>query len=291
MPLLVPRAIDAHTKLIALIGDPVEHSKSPVLQNAALEQLGLNVVNVALRVRVADLSAFVVGAKAAGFLGLMVTIPHKAAALLLADERDPLADLLGAANLLHFRGDGATVAYNTDVGGAEQALRDHGLSVRGTRFLVLGAGGAAHGLVLHFLHEGGQVALANRTRARAETLADEAVAKLGVRPQVIDWSNESLATAAAEAEVVINTTAVGMRPNLDESPLPVAALRPGMTVFDLVYNPLETRLLREARAAGAAALDGVGMLVYTNQRAVQICCGESPDVALMRAVCVESLQA
>lgn len=286
----VPRRLDARTKIIALIGDPVEHSKTPVLQNAALEALGLNVINVALRVRPEELTAAVAGARAAGFLGLMVTIPHKVAVLQLADEVDPLALMLGAANLLHFRDDGMTIAYNSDVHGAEQSLRDCGVEFRGTKFLVLGAGGAARGIVLHLLNEGAsQVTIANRTHARAVELVTEAKSKAPQSPQVVEWNEVALRDAAAGVEVVINATSVGMHPNVNDSPLPASALRPGLIVFDLVYNPLETKLLREARAAGAATIDGVSMLVYTNERAVEVCCGAKADGALMRDVCRRAL--
>ena len=287
---MTSHGIDAHTRIIALIGDPVEHSKSPLIQNAALDALGLNVINVALHVRPQELTTVVAGARAAGFLGLMVTIPHKVAALQLADEIDPVAQMLGAANLLHFRSDGRTVAYNTDVYGAEQSLRDHGVDIRGTEFLVLGAGGAARGIVLHFLNAGApRITIANRTYARALELALEAKSKTSQQPRVIEWNEAELRGASAKTDVVINTTSVGMYPNVDASPLPTSALHAWLVVFDIVYNPIETKLLREARLAGAKTIDGVGMLVYTNERAVDVCCGAKADVALMREVCVRAL--
>lgn len=289
---MVPRRIDASTKIIAIIGDPVEHSKTPIIQNAALERLGLNVVNIALRVPEKGLKAAVAGGWASGFLGMMVTIPHKVNVLSYAHEVDPQAQVIGAANLLQYRSDGKIVAYNTDAYGARQSFVHPVFGVKGKRILILGAGGAARTIAVAFLMDGAQsIKLANRTKYHALQLAQDIEKRTGRAPQMVDWVPSDIAEAARQSDILINTTSVGMYPNANESPVTAAALRKGLIVFDTVYNPMETKLLEMAKQAGAHTVDGIDMLVHTNEMAVEILCGVKPDVAYMREVCVKSLSA
>lgn len=279
--------ISSHTLTIAIIGDPIEHSLTPRIQNAAWrtlsEQTGdADFVNVAFRVSPSELATAVFGARSLGFLGLMVTIPHKQAVLSLCDELHPSAQTLGAANLLEFRGDGKIVGHSSDGWAMLESLREEGVEIAGKNVLMLGGGGAARSLALTLCGASiGELTILNRTPARAEVIAEEA-RKHGARAHAGSTNRDDLGQALESAELVINTTSVGMTPHADATPLAQSLLRPGLAVYDIVYNPLETRLLREARATGARGVDGLGMLIYTNVYAAKICADREISASVMR---------
>jgi len=275
--------ITSHTRTLAIIGDPIEHSLTPRIQNVAFQEIGADVVNVAFRVPPSQLGQAVRGGRSLGLLGLMVTIPHKEAVLPLCDELDESARSMGAANLLHFRSDGKIVAYSTDGWAALESLAEEGAAVRGRRVTILGGGGAARSLALTFASAGAAaITVLNRTVERAQIIADE-VAALGPTTQALGLDETTLRATLTDTDLLVNATSVGMHPHADATPVPAAALHKGLTVYDIVYNPLETRLLREAKAAGARVVDGLGMLIYTNVRAAQICADLNIAAATMRA--------
>ena len=281
--------ISSHTRTIAIIGDPIEHSLTPRIQNVALREAGADIVNLAFRVAAADLESAVHGARALGFLGLMVTIPHKESVLDLCSELDESARLMGAANLLHFVGT-KTIGYSTDGWAALKSLDEEGVAVRGARIAILGGGGAARSLALTFAHGGAEkITILNRTVARAETIADE-VRALKTRCSAAPLDDESARAVLRECDLLVNATSLGMSPRAEESPVARDALHPNLAVYDIVYNPLETRLLREAREVGAKCVDGLGMLIYTNVRAVQICAGIEISAATMRDEALRALR-
>jgi 3-dehydroquinate dehydratase/shikimate dehydrogenase len=247
------KTIDEATEVYAVVGDPVAHSKSPVLFNDVFKQVGLNARYVRARVddagRIRDL------VEAFGFKGLSVTIPHKAGALAAADEADALSKGAGAANTIVAR-DGRLFAHNTDLPAALEALREaavakwsHGLY--GMRALVLGAGGVSRAIAGGLKREGARVTVANRTFERGKALAEE----LGV--DCVRWE----ALDGARAQIVVNGTSVGMAPRTEESPCPAALFRKDMVAMDTVYTPRRTRFLRDAQAAGAAGVEGVEMFL------------------------------
>lgn len=283
--------LNASTQFIAIIGDPIEHSMTPVIQNAALCELGVNVANVAFRVKPENLREAVTGARALGILGLMVTIPHKVAIMQCLDEVDAFGKMMGTVNLVHFHPERGAVGYNTDGYGAARSLSEEGVRLKDSRVVLLGGGGAARCLAQKFCLEGAaQLMILNRTVSRAEEIAAETKRNTGVNPIVLELTDDNLRRVLPEANLLVNSTSVGMHPNEDATPVPADVLHRDLVVFDIVYNPLETVLLRDARRAGAKTVDGVGMLVYTNELAVQTCTGLTPDVQLMRRVCVEELQ-
>jgi shikimate dehydrogenase len=283
--------LTASTQFIAIIGDPIEHSMTPIIQNAALRELGVNVANVAFRVTPDNLREAVMGARALGILGLMVTIPHKVPVMQYLDEVDPFGKMMGTVNLIHFHPERGAVGYNTDGYGAARGLEEEGVELKDSRVVLLGGGGAARCLAQKLCLEGAaQLTILNRTVSRAEDIAAETERNTGVPPTVLELNEENLRDVLPEANLLVNATSVGMHPNENETPAPADALHKNLVVFDIVYNPLETVLLRDARRVGAKTVDGVGMLVYTNERAVQTCTGFTPDVQLMRKVCIEELQ-
>jgi len=287
--------IDAKTRLIALIGDPVEHSLTPRIQNAALQRLGVNVRNLAFRVAPENLRGALQGFKAIGVLGVMVTIPHKEAAFRLADDADNFARLMGSANLLVLR-EGRFIAYSTDGDAASRSLKEAGIDLRGKRIALVGTGGAGRALAFQFALEGAaELRLFNRTPERARRLAQELRRKLQFTTvSVFPHEPQTLRQQLSDCDLLVNATSVGMHPNEDETPVPADALHRDLTVLDIVYNPVQTRLLREAKRKGCRVIDGVPMLVYTNERALALCLGifvPSGLVTLMKRVCYRALGA
>lgn len=289
----------SYTRTLAIIGDPIEHSITPRIQNAAWQSLResgteADFVNVAFRVLPENLERAVRGAQALGLLGLMVTIPHKQEVLQLCDELDESARLIGAANLLHFRDDGKIIGHSSDGWAAIKSLDEQGVAVSGKKICLLGGGGAARSLALTFARAGAaEVILLNRTVERAQNIADE-VLPLGVSARAATLDESTLRATLPEYDLLVNSTSVGMHPREDESPLPSGVLQAGVlgarhAVYDIVYNPLETRLLREAKSADARAVDGLGMLIYTNVYAAQICAGHQLSPSVMREEALRAL--
>ncbi len=281
-------------RTIAIIGDPIGHSITPRIQNHALQLIGAQIINIACRVAPQDLEAAVRGARALGLLGLMVTIPHKEAVLALCDRLDDSARLIGAANLLHFTPESDIVGYSSDGWAAVKSLEEEGAAIRGGRIVILGGGGSARSLALTLAGEGvREIVLLNRTVERARKIAREVAAlNVAVRADVLDSS--TCRRELSQADVLVNATSIGMSPRVEESPIEAQVLeaaRPSLTVYDIVYNPLETRLLREARAAGLSGVDGLGMLIYTNVFAVRTCAGLEISARAMREEALKALAA
>lgn len=265
------------THLAAVIGSPVRHSRSPRLANAAFAASGLDWVFVALEVAEGRAVEAVGAMEALGIGGLMVTMPHKAAVIPALDDLTPAARALGAVNSIAWE-DGRLVGDNTDGPGLVDSLRaDDGVDPTGLRCVVIGAGGAARS-VAWALGEAGaaDIAIINRTPDRAQVAADLA----GPAGRVGDTAD------LADADLVINATSVGMGAEQGAPgplPIPAESLRPGQVVVDLVYQPLETPLLRAAAAAGARPVDGLGMLVHQAARSITRWTGITPDLAAMAA--------
>ncbi len=280
--------ISSHTRTLAIIGDPIEHSITPRIQNHALSAINADIVNVAFRVAPENLHEAVRGAQKLGFLGLMVTIPHKERVLELCDELDESARLMGAANLLHFRSDGKIIGYSSDGWAALKSLAEEGATIENQRVAILGGGGAARSLALTFAAAGAQeIVVLNRTLERAQTICDELIER-NFKTRALPLNPETCRETMPNIDVLVNTTSVGMSPEIKASPIDAQVLAPHLTVYDIVYNPLETRLLREAKSAGARVVDGLGMLIYTNVFAVKTCANLEISATLMRE---ESLQA
>ena len=244
--------------LAGVIGHPIAHSKSPVLHGHWLKSYGLAGHYIPMDVTPADLETVLRTLPKAGFVGANVTVPHKEAALRLADHVSDRASVIGAANTLVFREDGSIHADNTDGYGFMQNLRNGApdWNPPDGPAVVFGAGGAARA-VLQALAEAGvpEILLTNRTRARADHLKDE----FGQRITVVDWVQAG--NVIENAELVVNTTSLGMQ-GQPELRVPLDGLQPGAVVTDLVYAPLKTHLLQTAEEAGCTTVDGLGMLLH-----------------------------
>jgi shikimate dehydrogenase len=288
--------IDGSTQLVGLIGWPVEHSLSPVMHNAAFQALGLPWCYLPLPVPPGQVEAAVRGLAALGFRGANVTVPHKHSVMPALSCVGPTARALGAVNTLVIgrEADGtATVGgYNTDSKGFVGALRQGGFEPEdGGDAVVVGAGGAARAVVFALLWSGtGQIWVLNRTPEHAEALVADLSRHPGAaaRLHALPLTPETLVESARAASLLVQATNVGMWPQIDGSIWPGGVPVPAhLTVFDLVYNPLETRLLRLARQSGARAIDGLGMLVRQGALAFDMWTNQGLDVdeiaALMRA--------
>lgn len=282
------QAVDSHTVLYGVIGDPIRHSKSPIMLNRAFRETGVNGVYAAFHVTAERLPAFVEGARAMGMGGFNVTIPHKIAVMALLDEIDPTAQAAGAVNTVVNR-DGRLIGFNTDGIGYVRSLKEEAeAELKGKRIVMLGAGGAARGILHGLAAESPElVTIVNRTAARAEELAASAPA--GMR--TAGCGAEALRAACAEADIIINTTSIGMSPKTDELPLDIDALwlKPGAVASDIVYNPMKTRFLADAEKAGCRLHYGLGMFIYQGAYAFEYWTGQPAPAAAMRDTVARSL--
>ncbi|MCW5851742.1 MAG: shikimate dehydrogenase [Anaerolineae bacterium] len=290
LPLEASRAltITSRTRVVGVMGWPVAHSLSPAMHNAAFQALGLDWAYIPLPVPPERLAAAVAGAQALGLAGANVTIPHKQAVMDLVDEMTPAARAIGAVNTLRFNG--RIFGDNTDWTGFLNALGDVGYDPTGQRAVILGAGGAARSIVYALASVNASVAVYNRTLDRAEEIVTGLRAvfpggrleayTLDVLPQELDRT----------PQLIVNTTSLGMAPRIEGTPWPAGLpIPPYATVYDLVYNPLATRFLKSAKAAGARAVDGLGMLVHQGARAFTLWTGVEPPTEVMYKACLQYL--
>jgi len=282
---------------VGLIGWPTAHSLSPAMHNAAFEALGLDWRYVPLPVQPGHLAAAVTGLRALGFRGANVTVPYKEAVLPLVTHPSKEVQELGAVNTLVFvtRARGAlpdVVGENTDYSGFVAALEQAGFPpARLRHVLVVGAGGAARA-VLYALRRAmiGRVTLLNRTLARAQALA-ASLQREGFSIEAVSLEPEALVEHARTADLLVHTTPLGMWPEVRATVWPEGVPMPrSLCVFDLVYHPLETRLLQQARAAGARAIGGLEMLVQQGARAFSFWTGYEAPLDVMRQACLQALQ-
>jgi len=278
------------TRLVGVIGWPIEHSVSPPMHNAAFAALGLDWCYVPFAVRPLHLAEAVEGIKALGMRGVNVTVPHKQRLLRLVDELSPTARAIGAVNTVVIE-EGTLIGHNTDARGFLRALGEQGFSTEGCSALLLGAGGAGRAVAHALVSVGARLVILNRTPARAHSLAAEYAdidERASLRAGLLD--RETLGHEAPRAQLVVNATPQGTWPNVDTSPWPEDVPFPSQALlFDLVYNPRETRLMRQARAAGASAVGGLRMLVHQGAEAFEMWTGVRPPIEVMYAACATVL--
>ncbi len=278
---------------LGIIGYPIGHSISPVFQQAALDHLGIDATYQAWEVAPDGVGDFIKGLRRPGLLGINITLPHKQAVISYLDQVDERATDAGAVNTILHR-DGRLTGHNTDGYGFLQALREGGkFEPRGRRVLVLGAGGAARGVTLALIREGvAELNITNRTLPRAEQLAGMVRAG-GIAGQAIPMTWNDLAEAAVLADLFVNCSSIGMThgPDATGTPLLHRQIPPTALVYDLVYNPPETPLLREANRAGAATLGGIQMLVHQGAASFEMWTGKSAPISVMLAAATRAMAA
>lgn len=260
--------INSETRLYCIIGNPVEHSLSPIMHNAAFGHLGLNSVYMAFKVE--DIRKAVEGIRALHIYGVSVTIPHKTEAMKYVDTVDPLAKRIGAINTIANH-NGSLIGYNTDWVGAIRSLEEV-IDISGKRFVIVGAGGAARAIAFGIKHKHGKVTIVNRSRKRGEELARD----LECQFYPIDSIND------INADVLIHATPVGMYPHVDNTLIPQRYLKEGMVVMDTIYNPLETKLLKEAKEKECIVIDGFKMLIYQGVTQFELWTGKEAPLRVMQ---------
>jgi len=270
--------INANTMVCCVVGDPVEHSLSPLLHNTGYRVLGLNFVYLAFRVK--DVKQAIDGIRALGIRGASVTLPHKISAMNYIDDVDDVAREIGAINTI-VNDDGILNGFNTDYGAALKALEEKTV-IKGKKVVLLGAGGVALTIATGLKKKGAELIILNRTVDRAKELAKQVNAEgFGGIDQI---------SAIASADILVDATSVGMWPKVNESLVPKEILHPKLTVFDVVYNPKETRLVKEAKAAGCAVVYGYRMFLLQAAEQFELFTGHQAPLREMGKALIKALK-
>lgn len=281
--------ITGKTSVFGIIGDPVEHSLSPGMHNAAFDSVGLDHIYVPFHVKTAELEYAINGARAMEIRGLNVTIPHKTEVIKYLDYLDIAAGLIGAVNTIEF-GENGAVGHNTDGIGAIRAIEDV-TPVKKKKIMILGAGGAARAISFQLLLSGAEsLVISNRTIVKAEELKDDLVEKLDQEVIVTDLGQD-LEKELEDTDILINTTPIGMYPNINHKPLITAnMMHKELLVNDIVYNPLKTGLILEAEEAGAKTISGIKMLMYQGIESFRIWTGIEPPVEIFESALLKEMK-
>jgi shikimate dehydrogenase len=276
--------INTHTQFCGVIGNPIEHSLSPAIHNAAFQKLGLNYVYLAWKVEA--IGEAIRGLRALGnFCGASVTIPHKVSAIPFLDHVESTARQIGAINTIVAE-EGQLTGYNTDATGALRALKEAGVELRGRRVAMLGSGGAARAIAFALATESGadKLTLLGIDDQERATLAAEIRSKTALKVEDFHLDEVTLGRTLPEAQVLIHCTPIGMSPKADASCVPASLLHAGLAVMDIVYNPRETRLLKEATRAGCKTIPGLEMFLHQAVIQFELWTNRSAPVDVMRRV-------
>ena len=267
--------VTGRTRLLALIGNPVEHSISPELHNSLSTLMGVDLIYIPLKVEKKDLEIVVKSLKATDFVGFNVTIPYKRDIMKFIDENTKEAILMGAVNTVK-KIDGRLYGYNTD---AESFLRsfkeETGESFKGKKVVLIGAGGVARALAVKLTMEGTQkISLVNRTVEKSVELAEFVNENVKKIVQVYNFEDKAFKTAFQESDIIINTTSLGMYPNTSDTPIKeVNYFKKNQIVYDVIYNPVKTKFLTDAESKGCKTVNGLGMLFYQGINSYEIWTG------------------
>lgn len=278
--------IKGSTKVVGLIGEPVEHSFSPPMHNEAFKTLGLDYVYVPFNVSPNNLKSAIEGANSLNIQGLNVTIPHKINVINYLNELDPIAELIGAVNTIDFKN---IKGYNTDGIGCIRAIEEV-TKIKDKNIVVAGAGGAARAIVFYLAKYGAEeVNILNRNLKKAENLANDLLAS-NLISNVNSSDISEISKFISDADILIDTTPIGMHPNVSDEPIVKAAdIHEELVVNDIVYNPNETVLLKEAIKANAKVVYGIKMLLYQGAESFKIWTGREAPIDVMEAKLKETL--
>ena len=297
--------IDGSTKIIGVIGNPIEHSFSPIMFNAAFQYMNMNYVYVPFNVEKKDIKYAIKGAKALNIKGLNVTIPHKQKVINELDKFDIMANLIGAVNTIDFK-DGKSKGYNTDCIGAIKAIKELS-DIKNKNVVIIGAGGAARAISFQIaIEEANNLTLINRSPKKAKHLIydiktllssnftrDPKIDDIGINFSNIDLNLEYggldiLSNSLKDSDILIDTTPIGMYPNINDEPVATAdTMHSDLIVNDIVYNPLETSLIKEAKKANAKTISGEKMLLYQGAENFKIWTGKEAPIDVMENALLE----
>lgn len=266
--------VTGQTKLIGIIGNPVEHSISPILHNSLSTLLGLDLIYVPLKVAKEDLSLVVEALKALDFVGFNVTAPYKRDIMKYIDENAIEAILMGAVNTVK-KIDGRLYGYNTDAEGFLRSFKEEAqTSFEGKKVVLIGAGGVARPIAVKIASEGAEkISIVNRTKEKAIELAETVNENVKEVVQVYNLEDKTFKMAVEESNIIINTTSVGMTPDVKSTPIKGSYFNSNQIIYDVIYTPAETKLLTDARKKGCKTINGLGMLFYQGIMAYEIWTG------------------
>ncbi len=267
------------TKVLGVFGHPISHSLSPIIHNAAIEALSVDYIYVPFHVLPERLDDAVRGIRSLQILGVNITIPHKERVIEYLDEVDEAARAIGSVNTI-INEDDRLKGFSTDGPGFLRSVEAEWGKVDGCRVLILGAGGSARAVAFALAEIGCEIVIANRTYSRAQELA-ESLKSTSKNVSAIPLEREAIAEAIGFADLLVNTTSVGMHPDSDAIPIPSDLIHSGLLVYDLIYNPPRTKLIQEAVARGAKAINGLKMLVYQGALSFEMWTGIKPPVDVM----------
>jgi shikimate dehydrogenase len=268
-----------------VIGNPIKHSLSPAMHNSQFMELGINATYSAFNVREDDLETAVEGIKSLNIKGFNVTIPHKESIIKYLDELDNEAKAIGAVNTIVNKNN-KLIGTNTDGIGFVNSILDFGFSLDKKSVLVIGAGGASRAIIYTLAKSGiSSITLANRTTERAINLLNET--NLACQANVVDIIE--LPNVIGNFDLVVNTTSVGMSPNIDEIPFAFEKVKEGSHFVDIIYNPFHTALLNKAKSLGATVQNGIGMFVHQGALAFELWTGQKPNIKNMEKIVLERL--
>ena len=276
--------INAHTQFCGLIGNPVEHSLSPAIHNAAFQKLELNFVYLAFRVEA--IGDAIKGLRSLGnFRGASVTIPHKVSAVSFLDSLEPTARHIGAINTIVAEG-GILKGYNTDAIGALRALRESDVALKGRQVVMLGSGGAARAIAFALGAETGidRFTILGIDEQERTVLVRDLRLKVGMAVQESLLDESMLRKVLPDTHVLIHCTPTGMSPKVQQTSVPAALLHSGLTVMDIVYNPRDTQLLKDAKAAGCRVIPGLEMFLHQAAAQFELWTNQAAPADVMRAV-------
>ncbi|AEV68007.1 shikimate dehydrogenase [Acetivibrio clariflavus] len=281
--MVIDYSVTGKTKLLGLIGNPVEHSISPQLHNSLSKILGLDLIYVPLRVDKEDLETLVKALKATEFVGFNVTVPYKREIMKFLDGNTKEAILMGSVNTVK-KIDGRLYGYNTDGEGFLRAFKEAaGTDFKGKKVVMLGAGGAARPIAVKIALEGAEkISLVNRTTQKSVELAEVVNENIAEIVQVYNFEDKTLKLAFEESDIIINTTSVGMSPDIDNSLISDTSYFNGQIVYDIIYNPVKTKFLADAESRGCKIINGLGMLFYQGINAYEIWTGVKISEEILR---------
>jgi shikimate dehydrogenase len=280
--------ITGRTKICGVIGDPIDHSLSPAMHNAGFKETGLDLVFLPFRVTTNQIEDAIKGVRSLGILGLNVTMPHKRRVIQYMDKLDPITEYLKSANTI-LNANGILTGYNTDGIGAMQALSQNGSAPKGKKILLLGSGGAARAIAFAAAREADQLVILNRTPNKSRELAKDLGQILNKKIVGKTLTPNSLEESMHDAQIVINATSAGMCPHDKISLIPPKLITPSHTVLDIIYNPIETKLLRDAEKAGAKTVNGIEMLIQQGAASFQIWTNHQAPIETMRKAIANQL--
>ncbi len=298
--------VDGKTQVLGVIGDPIEHTFSPAMHNAGLNELGLNYIYLPFHVKEDMLGECIQGAKAMGIKGLNVTIPHKSNVIKHLDDIDSVASMIGAVNTIQFIYDEdnessnqdnginvRTKGFNTDGYGCVRAIEEK-TSIKDKKVSITGAGGAARAVAFQIANSGiDELSILNRNLSKAQSLANDLkinLESIGIDISINAYDLEELKRELSDSDIFIDTTPIGMYPNVDDKPVASAdMLHEDLLVNDIVYTPMKTSLIREAELANAEVVYGYKMLLYQGIRSFEIWLGREAPVDVMEKALLDVL--